>query len=320
MQLKTWLGLLLSSCALFTAEALSDIKQVGTLGKGRFTARLKGMPDSVQGAGQTVEACRKIAQQYHDKILDEFGEGARTGDALTVAALWDKKAKEFFISSVPHEANFIPDAEKAGQRWLEVYKSLPGGISVTPHAEDGAYSLWEKIYNASKDFSFRLVNGKYPEGVLVIGAYGSDTSSSYADLRNGKALPLCSGQGLKGRIDPSCQAIARQLPVTFQDESCSRKRHYTIRGRVVDGACELRRPTASSRHPSAKTTLPHSTNKSVHPSTKATAHHSVKVVVTKAAATATAHSGARPTKASSKKATKHTLTAGAHRSKKPAAQ
>lgn len=75
MQLKTWLGLLLSSCALFTAEALSDIKQVGTLGKGRFTARLKGMPDSVQGAGQTVEACRRIAHQYHDKILDEFGEG-----------------------------------------------------------------------------------------------------------------------------------------------------------------------------------------------------------------------------------------------------
>lgn len=320
MQPNTWLRLLLSSCGLFAhIEALSDIKQVGRLGKGRFIARLEGMPDSVQGAGETVEACRNVAHQYHDKILAEFGKEARTSGALTVAALWDKKTKEFFISSVPHEDKFIPDAEKAGQRWLEVYKSLPGGVSVTPHAEDGAYSLWEKIYNASKVFGLRLENGKYPEGVLIIGAFGSDTSSSDAQMRNGMILPLCSGQGFRGRIDPSCQAVARQLPITFHDESCLKKR----RGRVVGGACELRKPTASSRHPSAKTALPHSTNKNVHPSTKAATHRSVKVVVTKASATATAHSGDRPTKASSKspkKATKHTPTAGAHRSKETTAR
>lgn len=98
MQLKTWLGLLLSSYAFFvsTEAVLPPVKAVGALGKGRFTARVRGMPDDIQGAGETVAACRAIAQQYHDKIITKFGDKARTGDALIVAALWYRETKEFF--------------------------------------------------------------------------------------------------------------------------------------------------------------------------------------------------------------------------------
>lgn len=175
---------------------------------------------------------------------------------------------------------------------------------MTPHAEDGAYSLWEKIYNVNKYFGSKLVNGNYPEGQLVIGTYGSDISASASDdIRKGKPLPLCSG-GSKNRINPTCQAVASHLLVMFQDESCPRKRHYMIRGRVVGGACELPRPTASSRRPSTKAII--------HPSTKGAHHPSSKIAVAKAAATATAHSHAHPTKASSKKATEHTTKAAQH--------
>lgn len=68
------------------------------------------MPAGIQGAGGSVAACREIAKQYHNKIIEEFGDRARTRGYLVVAAIWYSAKEEFFISSLPYEANFIPDA------------------------------------------------------------------------------------------------------------------------------------------------------------------------------------------------------------------
>lgn len=97
-----------------------------------------------------------------------------------------------------------------------------------------------------------LVNGRYPTRELVIGVWGSNIFSKDEMLVKGKDLTLYSGQKEGQRTIPTCQAIARELPITFQDKSYLCKRQVTIRSHIVGGACQRPKPTESSLCPSTK--------------------------------------------------------------------